>query len=188
MGLTPGQSDVEETVDIIRVAGENPTMFQVSSAIGFVAAALLVPGIWTVATTLRPRTPWLASVGGWMMATGYIMFCVLGIESLINLAVAQGGDPVSFATAIDEHTSPVMFAVYFVFGLGALGGGLILGIAMLRQRDAVPAWAGWAMIVSEPVRVIGLLTGLSVVGPPLASVLIAVGFAGVLLRRSDALA
>jgi len=177
--LTPGRADGDETLDLIRIAGEHSTWFQVSSAVGLLAAALLVPGIWTVTTRLLPRTRRLAAVGGWMMATGYIMFVVLGIESLILLAVARGGDPASFATAIEHHTTPTMIGVYAVFGLGALGGGLILGIAMLRQRGAVPAWAGWAMLASEPVRVIGLMTGVPLVGPPLASLLIAVAFAGV---------
>lgn len=182
VALTPGRDEAEETIDIIAMAGESATLFQVSSAIGLLAAALLVPGIWTVVSRLRVRSPWLSTVGGWMMATGYIMFVVLGIESLIMVAVAQGGDPASFAVAIDDHTPMAMIGVYAVFGMGALAGGLILGIAMLRQRGAVPTWAGWAMIASEPVRVIGLLTGMSLIGPPLASVLIAVAFAGVLLK------
>lgn len=46
---------------------------------------------------------------------------------------------------------------------------------MLRQRGAVPAWAGWALVASEPVRVAGLLLGVPV-GPPLASLLILVAF------------
>ncbi|GAB3991708.1 hypothetical protein [Nocardioides marmoraquaticus] len=74
--------------------------------------------------------------------------------------------------------TPAAIAMYAVFGLGALGGGLVLGIAMLRQRDLVPAWAGWALVASEPVRILGLVLGLPP-GPPLASLLIAIAFYGV---------
>lgn len=74
-----------------------------------------------------------------------------------------------------------------VFSLGALGGGIVLAIAMLRQRGAVPVWAGWVLLASEPVRMIGLIFGMTV-GPPLASLMILAPLAAVLLaarRRTE---
>lgn len=172
----PGYADVESTADVVRVLGEEPLLTEVVVLVGLGGAALLFPAIWAVAAVLAPRTPHLAAVGGWLMATGYVMSVVLSTDTATALAVATtGADPATYVEAIDQHLPLSMTLLYGVFGVGALVGGLVLGIAMLRQRGAVPAWAGWALVASEPVRVAGLLLGVQV-GPPLASLLILVAF------------
>lgn len=186
IALLPGYNAIETTEDLVRVLAAHPGLAEAEAATGLLTAALLVPGIWTVASRLSARAPVLAGIGGWLMATGYVFYVVLPTETLTALAVALSGeDPSTFATAIDQFQPATTTALYVVFGLGALAGGLILGIAALRQKGAVPAWAGWALIASEPVRVVGLIAGLGF-GPPLASLLIAAGFAGILLTRPAA--
>jgi hypothetical protein len=173
------QPVTESSRDAIAWFGANPGLTEAVAATGLLATLLLVPGIWAVVQRLRGI---LACLGGWLMGSGYLLGTVLSFETLTVLAVlAAGGDPGLLATASDEHAPTTAVAVYVVFGLGALIGTLLLGIAMLRS--SVPAWAGWAMIASAPVRMIGLFTGLTLVGPPLASLLIAAGFAGVFLAR-----
>ncbi|SDG14778.1 hypothetical protein [Pseudonocardia oroxyli] len=167
------------TRDTIAWFGENPGLAEAVSATGLLAALLLVPGIWAAVQRLRGV---VAGVGGWLMGSGYLLSTVLSFETLtVSAILAAGGDPGLLAVASDAHAPTTAFAVYVLFGLGALVGTLLLGIAMLRS--GVPSWAGWAMIASVPVRMIGLLTGLTLVGPPLASLLIAVGFAGVFVAR-----
>lgn len=175
------------TSDLVAWFGANAVLTEIVAAIGLVAAALLVPGIWAACHRLRARTPILAAVGAWAMATGYLMFTTLSIESLSLLAsLSAGADPGLMANASDNHAPTTLTVLYFIFGLGALIGTIVIGVAILRQGGAVPRWAGWAMIISAPVRMIGLFTGLTLVGPPLASVLIAVGFVGVFFGRRGA--
>lgn len=94
-------------------------------------------------------------------------------------------DPAVWIDAMGNHTPFVMMLTTMAFGVGALLGGLILGIVMVRQRGTVPAWAGWALIASVPVRMAGLMLGIPV-GPPLAPLLIMAGFAGALLAARTA--
>lgn len=179
--------NAETTADLIRGLGEHATLTEVAAIVGLVCTILLVPGIWAVTAVLRLRTPVLAAVGGWLTASGYVLGMVLHTETATYLALAQSGiDPTSFGGAVDNHTSLASLLTYFGFGLGALIGTLILGIAVLRQRGAYPAWAGWALVASAPVRILGLATGFAF-GPPLASLLLLAGFAGVLLtaRRTS---
>ena len=177
----PIWSDVETTADIVRATGENQAFAEFSTVVGVLAVALLVPAVWAVTAVLRPRTPTLAAIGGWMMATGYVMALVLSTESATALLVAKTGlDPATYVTAVDDQSAISMLLIYALFGVGALAGGLILGIAMLRQGGAIPAWAGWALIASAPVRVVGLVAGIPF-GPPLASMLIAAAFTGTLM-------
>lgn len=183
VGFTPGSGDVESTADVVRLAAAEPGLAELHVWTGLLATAFLVPAVWAVAARLAPRTPRLAAVGGWAMATGYVMSLALTVESMTILAVAtSGADPTAYATAVDEHTGAASYLLYGVFGLGALGGGLVLGIAMLRQGGWLPLVAGVALIAAEPVRVAGLLVGVPV-GPPLASVLIGIAFVTT-VRRS----
>lgn len=183
VALTPGYADAGSTAEVLEVAREHAGLLQAGSVVSLLAAALLVPGTWAVASRLAGRTPRLAAVGGWAMATGYVFFVALPVETLVAVSVASAGDDAAaYVEGVDQHMTPVAIAMYAVFGLGALGGGLVLGIAMLRQRDLVPAWAGWALVASEPVRVLGLVLGVPP-GPPLASLLIAVAFYGVVRGR-----
>ncbi|WP_181779078.1 hypothetical protein [Pseudonocardia pini] len=175
-GLYPATGS---SADLAAWFGANPGLTEATAATGLVAALLLVPGIWAVAQRLHGV---LAATGAWLAGSGYLLSTVLSFEALTTLSIlSAGADPGLLGAASDEHGSTTALAVYVVFGLGALIGTVLLGVAMLRQRSTVPAWAGWAMIASAPVRMIGLLTGLTLVGPPLASLLLAVGFAGVLI-------
>lgn len=185
--FAPGAADVVDTASNLEQIAANPGLTEVIVIVGLAACVLLVPGIWGVAQILAPRTRVLATVGGWLMATGYVLATSLSTDSATALAIASaGGDPATYIDAVDNHTPVSMMLTYGVFGIGALAGGIVLAIAMLRQRDVVPAWAGWALLASEPVRMAGLALGIPV-GPPLASLLIMVGFAGVVLvaRRRE---
>lgn len=174
-----GFNPVPDTAGWVRLAADRPVLIAAVVVVGLVTSVLLVPGIWAVTLCLRERSPRWAAVGGWLMASGYVLGVALSADTATALSVAAtGGDPAVYVDAVDNHTSVPAFAMYAGFGLGALLGGLVLGIAMLRQRGAVPAWAGWALIACEPVRVIGLLLGIPVL-PVVASLLVAVAFAGV---------
>lgn len=179
VAYTPGQGDIESTADLLEVARAQELWFEIGIGLGLLASLLLVPGVWAITTMLAPRARWLSAAGGWLMGSGYVFSTVLSIEAMMMLAVVRaGGDPGVFVSALDSHTPVTALVTYVVFGLGALVGTLLLGVAALRQRDAVPAWAGWALVASPFVRMAGLVLGLSF-GPPVASLLIAAGFVGI---------
>lgn len=182
VGITPGRTAVASTADQVRLVGAHPVLTEWIIATGVLAAVLLVPGIWAVAARLAPRSRWLSTIGGWAMASGYVCSLALTTDTMYSLAVAQGGlDPEAYGAAVDGSSSIWSVVVFGVFGIGGLAGAVILGIAILRQGGAVPAWLEWLLIAAEPVRIAGLASGLVQIGPPLASVFIAVAFAGVIM-------
>lgn len=188
VGFTPGRADVQTTAAQVRLVATAPVLTEAIVLLGTIAAFLLVPGIWAVAARLAARSPVLAAIGGWLMSTGYIASTLLSADSLGAVAVARSGlDPDAYGAAVDAHLSPVFTLIAGVFGFGALLGAVILGVAILRQGRGIPAWSGWILVAAEPVRLIGLIAGVPV-GPPLASLMIAASFAGVVLavRRAAA--
>lgn len=183
VNFTPGWIEADSTAELVTVAGDHPLLCEVIVIIGVLSAILLIPGIWAVAARLAPRAPRLAAVGGWLMASGYVCAFILHTDTVTSLLVAGSDlDPAAYGEAIDGQLLLSQTAIYALFGLGTLLGGVVLAIAMLRQRGHVPAWAGWLLLASEPVRVAGLLLGIPL-GPPIASLLIVGAFAAVLLGQ-----
>lgn len=177
------QQTYETTDDLLEMIAANRAVMAVADGLGLLAALLLVPGIWAVTQQLRQRAPVLAGIGGWLAASGYVGFMVLVIEGQVATAIVEtGGNPSTYVDAMDNHTTLVQLAIYVVFGVGGLLGPLVLGVAMLRQRDTYPVWAGVALVVSPVVRMGGLALGIHVM-PALASLLMAAAFAVVMLRR-----
>lgn len=177
------QQTYETTDDLLEIIAAHRTVLAAADGLGLVAALLLVPGIWAVTQQLRQRTPVIAGIGGWLAASGYVGFMVLVIEGQVATAVVEaGGNPATYVDAMDNHTTLVQLAIYVVFGIGGLLGPLVLGIAMLRQRDTCPTWAGVALVASPVVRMGGLALGLHAL-PAVASLMMAAAFAAVVLRR-----
>lgn len=171
-----------DTAAYLELLREHDTLVEVGSALGLLACLCLVPAVWAVTGRLRELRPRLASTGGWLMGSGYVMGVALSVEALLALSVARSDQsPAGLVDGIDHHMTTTATGMWTVFGIGALLGGLVLGVAMLRRAD-VPRWCGPALIASEPVRVIGLLSGVEVL-TALASVLILLAFVGVLRRR-----
>lgn len=177
------QETYETTADYLAMIEGHRTVWLWGDALGLLAALLLVPGIWAVSHRLRRRTPVLAGIGGWLAASGYVGFMVLVVEGQIAMAVVDsGGDPATYVDAIDNHAGVVQMMVYAVFGIGGLLGPLVLGVAMMRQRDAYPLWAGLALAASPVVRMGGLALAIHAL-PAVASLMMAVAFAVVVRRR-----
>ncbi|PWJ54894.1 hypothetical protein SAMN06264364_105101 [Quadrisphaera granulorum] len=176
------------TADVITSMGEHQGLYEVTIAVGLVSVVLLVPGIWAVGAVLAVRTPVLAGIGAWLGATGYLLSTVLSLESAAALGVARavledGADPAAYVAGVDQYAPVAMIGVYTLFGLGGLFGFVVLGVAVLRQagsRGPLPRWAGWALILSAPVRMGGLIFGVAA-GPPLASLLITAALLAILL-------
>lgn len=177
------QETYETSADLLAMIEEHRELMLLADGLGLLAAILLVPGAWAVAHVLRGRSPVLGAIGGWLTSAGYVAFMVLVVEGQVAMAVVDsGGDRATYVDAMDNHTTLVQLAVYVVFGIGGLLGPLVLGIAMLRQRDTYPVWAGLALLVSPAVRMGGLALGIHAM-PALASLLMAVAFATVVVRR-----
>lgn len=172
----------QDSRDYLDLVAGNRALVEIGAALGLLACLLIVPAIWAVVGRLRAGGSRLASVGGWLMASGYVMGVALSVEALMAVSVAGSSQSSSgFIDGVDNQGTITATAMYMVFGLGALLGGLILGVAMLRT-PGLPRWFGIALIASEPVRVIGLLTGVDAL-TAVASLLILVSFVGVVRRQ-----
>lgn len=123
----------EDGEDYLRLVGERPVLVETGAALGLLACLFIVPAVWAVAARLRPQRPRLANTGAWLMASGYVMGVAMSVEALVVVSISRAsGDPGIFIDASDRHLTFTSMAMYGIFGLGALLGGVVLGVAMLR--------------------------------------------------------
>jgi len=110
------------------------------------------------------RSPWLATIGGFLALIGLFAFIVFaGQEDLSYLMAQMGGGSQLVALWDRFNTDPLMTAYLYIFIIGHLIGPMLLGIGLGRTR-LIPAWAAWAIILRTPLQIAGFFThiGLSV--------------------------
>jgi hypothetical protein len=110
------------------------------------------------------RSPWLATIGGFLSITGYIAFVVFVGQVVQSRLMAQMGGGQPLVTLWNQfNTDPVITAYLYIFIIGMLIGPLLLGIGLGRTHQ-IPAWATWALILRVPIQIAGFAThiGLSI--------------------------
>lgn len=113
--------------------------------------------------TMR-RSPWLATIGGFLALTGLFAFIVFAAQEDLSYLMAQMGGGSQLVALWDRfNTDPLMMTYLYVFIIGHLIGPMLLGIGLGRTH-VIPAWAAWAIVLRTPLQVVGFFThtGLSI--------------------------
>lgn len=141
-----------------------PVLSPLDFVIMVVEVVLLPFGALGMTLLAMRRSPWWASIGGFLSITGFIAFVVFVGQVVQSRLMAQMGGGPRLVTLWDRfNTDPVISAYLYIFIIGMLIGPLLLGIG-LGRTDMIPAWATWALILRAPIQVAGFLThiGLSI--------------------------
>jgi hypothetical protein len=118
-----------------------------------IAMITLVPGVIAVGLLATRHSRIL---GTWGMAVAVASFSLLWATTSIDfaaLAGAQAGVGANTTAAVLDNltASPQMTVATTAFIIGHILGTVLLGLALLRTR-AIPAWAAWALIISQPLH------------------------------------
>lgn len=134
---------------------------QWSLFIGVFALFFLPFGSLGMALLAVRRSPWLATIGGFLAMTGFIgygMIVMWQVELTYHSSLLGGGK--QFTILYDQiNADPLQIALLIVFIIGHLIGPMLLGIALGRMR-LIPVWAMWMLIVRVPLQAIGFLTNI----------------------------
>jgi hypothetical protein len=121
------------------------------------APALLVLAVLAAAGARRLGTSALA-----VLVVGFFaMASVASAPDYAMLAGARGGvDQSAVTRMIDKGFGTAAFGVPLTIGLlGQMVGIVLLGLALLRGRTGSP-WAGWLLLASAPLLLVGFAAGL----------------------------
>jgi len=109
----------------------------------------LLPATVAIAWVARRGAPRLTSVGGFIALTGFLVGLSLlgGVETPALVTVQHGLDRGAMADLDEALTGePLLGIASLLFIVGVVLGLGLLGAALLKSR-AVPAWAGWAVLL-----------------------------------------
>ncbi|TPG12886.1 DUF4386 family protein [Pedococcus bigeumensis] len=138
----------EETVAEV---GRHPGAQSAVLWLGLVAVLTLVPGVIAAAGICRAAAPRLTSWALALAVPGYLALAVmLGADQLLWSA-HQAGLSASQSAALFSAAHPTVGIATGIFVVGHVVGTVLLGIALVRS-GRVPAWAGWATAVSQPLH------------------------------------
>jgi hypothetical protein len=118
-----------------------------------IAMITLVPGVIAVGLL---ATRHARILGTWGMALAVASFSLLWATTSVDfaaLAGARSGIGAGTTTALLDNlnASPPMAVATTAFITGHILGTILIGIALLRAR-AIPAWAAWALTISQPLH------------------------------------
>ncbi|HUR09463.1 MAG TPA: hypothetical protein VM347_43470 [Nonomuraea sp.] len=153
------------------------------------AVLALVPSLFALTRLAMRRAPALALAAIILALPGYLGIAALTVSDAAALAAVTAGlSPADGVALLGELAAqPALAASVVLFVVGHVLGTVLLGAALWRA-GAVSAWAGAALIVSQPLHLAVVATGGPKILDGAAWVLTALGFAAAsltLARMSD---
>ncbi|MEO6512806.1 MAG: hypothetical protein ABIO16_17540 [Nocardioides sp.] len=144
--------------------------------LAYVGILTLVPGLYAAAGVCRDAAPRLTAWALALAVPGYLsMGMFLGADHVL-WSVTDAGLSAADSAAVVEAGHPSIDVAIGVFVLGHVVGTVLLGLALLRS-GRIPAWAAWAVAVSQPLHFVATV----ILGSPqvdfVAWMLTAVGLA-----------
>ncbi|MGO4342173.1 hypothetical protein [Pedococcus sp. 2YAF34] len=117
----------------------------------YVAVLTLVPGLFAAARVCRGAAPRLTAWALALSVPGYLSLGVLAGYDQLLWSVATSDVSATDGAAVLDAAHPTIDISIGVFVLGHVVGTVLLGLALLRS-GRVPAWAAWAVTVSQPLH------------------------------------
>jgi uncharacterized membrane protein YidH (DUF202 family) len=167
-----------DTADAVSAVDAHPGRQAAVLWLGYVGVLTLVPGVIAAAQVCRETAPKLTAWALALAVPGYLsMGMMLGYDQVVwntTHAALSSSD----AAAVIDAGHPSLETSIGVFVLGHVVGTVLLGLALLRS-GRIPAWAGWAIAVSQPLHFVATV----ILGSPqvdfVAWMLTALGMAAV---------
>ncbi|GAB2485090.1 hypothetical protein [Nocardiopsis aegyptia] len=179
-GILPYQN-ADDTAAMLADTAANQARMDAVLWLSVLAMLTLIPSALAAGRAAQRRAPVLALIGLCLLVPGYATLFFAIDDSYARSLAAEGIGTGTAVRVLEAHASlaPVGAAAA-VFVLGHVLGLIVLGAALWRAR-AVPAWAGAAIIASQPLHIVfavvvphplfdALAWGLAVIGMAAAAV------------------
>ena len=119
--------------------------------LGLVAVLTLVPGVYGAALLCRSAAPRLTAWAVGLSVPGYLCLGVFLATDHLLWSASQAGLSPRESAALFEAAHPTIGISVGIFVVGHVIGTVLLGLALVRS-GRIPAWAGWATAVSQPLH------------------------------------
>lgn len=145
-----------DTAGVVAAVEADPGRQSAVIWLAYVGILTLVPGLFVAARVCRDAAPRLTA---WALALGVPGYLSLGMflgDDHLLWSVSGADISAADAVAVVEAGHPSIDVAIGVFVIGHVVGTVLLGLAMLRS-GRIPAWAAWAIAVSQPLHFVATL-------------------------------
>ena len=140
-----------DTVDTVAAVQAHPGHQSAVIWLAYVGILTLVPGLFAAARVCRHAAPRLTASALALAVPGYLSLGMfLGADHLL-WSTTDAGLTANDTAAVVSAAHPAVDVSLGVFIVGHVVGTVLLGLALLRSRR-IPAWAAWAITVSQPLH------------------------------------
>jgi hypothetical protein len=167
-----------DTEGVVEAVAANPGQQSAVLWLAYIGILTLVPGLFAAAGVCRAAAPRLTAWALALSVPGYLSLGMFVGSDHLLWSTHEAGLSVVDSVAVVSATHPSVDVAIGVFVIGHVVGTVLLGLALLRSRR-IPAWAAWAVAVSQPLHFVATV----ILGSPqvdfVAWMLTAVGMAAV---------
>lgn len=161
--VMPYQTNDDVPAQIAKVAAD-PGAQRLMIWLGFLGVLATVPAALAAGRLAMRRAPVLATLGSGLTVLAFIGLAFGAGDPTLLAVATTSGDPVVMENLLAQGVPTAGIILYVV---GHIAGMVLLGIALIRSR-AVPAWAGWLLLVSQPLHFVFAVVVPSRIGDTLA--------------------
>lgn len=180
-GVLP-YSTVDDYPELLAGVAADPAAMRLVLWLTVLALFTLLPSMLAACRVALRGAPVMATIALALLVPAFVGLLLGTTDDLFYAAATGGYDQATMAQLLaDVEATPTVTVGLNAFVAGHIVGMVLLGIALWRSR-AVPAWAGIAVAVSQPLHLAAVITD----APPLVDagfwILAAVGFGAAALR------
>ncbi|MDQ1601593.1 MAG: hypothetical protein QOD68_3067 [Actinomycetota bacterium] len=136
---------------MVAAVDANPGQQSAVLWLAYVGILTLVPGVFAAAGVCRSAAPRLTAWALALSVPGYLSLGMLVGPDHLLWSTHAAGLSAGESAAVVSAAHPSVDVAIGVFVLGHVIGTVLLGLALLRS-GRIPAWAGWAVAVSQPLH------------------------------------
>ena len=141
------------SADMVAAVAAHPARQTAVLWLAYVGVLTLVPGLFVAARVSRDAAPRLTAWALGLAVPGYLsMAMMLGSDDLL-WSTHHAGLSATDSASVVSAAHPAVGVSLGVFVVGHVVGTVLLGLALLRS-GRIPAWAAWAITVSQPIHFI----------------------------------
>lgn len=139
----------------------DPAVNTAHLVLGIITGFLLPIGALGLAALAYRRSPWLATIGGFLGLVGWMPWLALIAQEALTTEMARLGGGPQYAALWDAYNVSGLMNFYLIFyALVHLVAMVILAIA-IKRAQVVPGWAAWAIGLTSPLTILAFpLNGL----------------------------
>ena len=137
--------------DVVAAVAAHPDRQSAVLWLAYVGILTLVPGLFAAAQVCRSAAPRLTAWALGLSVPGYLSLAMLIGPDHLLWSTHGAGLSVADGAAVVSAAHPSVDVAIGVFVVGHVVGTVLLGLALLRS-GRIPAWAAWAVAVSQPLH------------------------------------